>query len=107
MLLAGSCARPRPKLGTDALRACLAEGGYESRGGFGEPLCQIRYTDAGKVCLRKSDCEGECLGDWADDPKARLKVGDAAAGKCSAERTTFGCNDVIDDGKVVGGGCTD
>jgi len=101
----GSCAHNEPRLSPDKRRACLAEGGYESRGPFGYAFCQVRYGDGGRHCSTKSDCEGQCI--LMNEGPPRYPAGTPASGLCEAERSTFGCFAVIMDGKSIGEICKD
>ena len=68
-----------------------------------KPACVISYTDAGKTCANKSDCEGRCLlaGDAPADPDARL------TGQCQATSDPCGCRTEVDGGKVANSICVD
>lgn len=103
-LVAGSCAHPRSKLSASDLKVCLAEGGYQSSGPFGYPLCQVRYADAGKTCSGKVDCQGKCILEVTGLPGPPPAPGSLQPGRCEAERSTFGCYAVIDDGRVTSEG---
>jgi hypothetical protein len=101
--LSGSCATHRsPRLSDSEAAACKAKGGYESKGGFGEPFCQFRYSDGGKVCTGKADCQGSCL---TDD---QAPAGTPVVGHCTAEQSVFGCYGDVEAGKAVDDfGCAD
>lgn len=96
----GSCSRPLARLNKSDTRSCVAQGGYESGGPFGSPFCQFRYSDGGKLCSGKSDCEGQCIVAIGGQPGSDPKPGAPAHGACEAERSTFGCYAKVEDGKV-------
>lgn len=101
----GSCVHPPRKMSRSDAKACTAQGGYESRSPFGFPFCQFRYSDGGKQCSGKSDCEGRCLHSVDGGPKDPVpKPGDPAKGLCEAEKSSFGCYAVVEDGKIAGEG---
>src|SRR4051794_21921333 len=95
-----SCTDPRrPKLSASEARECKARGGYQSRGGFGEPFCQFRYSDGGKACTGKADCQGSCVSDMPADARlGTIPAGTAVAGRCAAEQSQFGCLALVEDG---------
>lgn len=105
----GSCSRPLKRLNASESRSCVLQGGYESRGPFGYPFCQFRYSDGGKICSGKSDCRGQCILEIAGPPGFDPEPGAPALGVCEAERSTFGCYAKVEDGKVSpeGGVCVD
>lgn len=98
--LTGSCAHVTPRLKPADLRACLAEGGYESVAPFGVPFCQLDYADGGKVCQGRSDCIGRCLSDAPENART-IAVGSAVTGRCERHRSTFGCYGAVEDGKLA------
>lgn len=109
VLILGSCTHTGKRLAASERKECLARGGYESRSGFGYPLCQFDYSDGGKVCSDKADCQGRCLNHLKDlpnpIPKDRVpKAGDASTGFCEMQKSTFGCYAVIEKGKISGQG---
>lgn len=84
---------------------CRARGGsIQGVGMFGMPACVTPYTDAGKSCSTKSDCEGRCLldldGHDADDRPP-------ATPQCEKTDQTFGCFAEVIDGKPQPGMCVD
>ncbi|WP_443750544.1 hypothetical protein [Asticcacaulis solisilvae] len=106
-VLFGCSQTPRPVAASSA-ETCRAQGGHESRSPFGAPLCQIPYSDGGKACTGKIDCQGRCLIDLDGQTVKTLKPGDAVTGKCEAEHATFGCYAIVEDGKMSGPGvCID
>ena len=103
----GSCSSPPKRLASTEAKVCRASGGYESRAPFGSPFCQFRYSDAGKTCSGKADCQGRCLS-YFDGQSNEPKVGNSVVGKCEAERSTFGCYGTVEGGKLATDeGCTD
>jgi hypothetical protein len=76
--------------------ACAARGGtIRPLGGRLQKLaCVVPYTDAGKVCHDRSDCEGRCQATGTD-------ATGAATGICQRDATTsFGCHGWIENGKA-------
>jgi len=107
VMCAESCSAPPKRLSSTEAKVCRAQGGYESHAPFGSPFCQFRYRDAGKRCSGKADCQGRCLF-YLDGQSLEPKVGDSVAGKCEAERSTFGCYGTVEAGKLaIDEGCTD
>lgn len=103
----GSCSAPPKRLTSTEVRVCRVQGGYESHAPFGSPFCQFRYGDAGKTCSGKADCQGRCLSYFYGQPNEQ-KIGNSVAGKCEAERSTFGCYGTVEGGKLATDeGCTD
>lgn len=104
----GSCSAPPKRLGSNEIKLCRAQGGYESRAPFGNPFCQFHYSDAGKACSGKIDCEGRCLFQFGSGRPKEPKVGDGVAGTCEAAHSTFGCYGTVEGGKLATDeGCTD
>lgn len=105
------CTQANKTLSSADRRMCVAEGGFESRGPFGYPICQLRYSDGGKTCSDKADCAGRCLvnldGGSPGDPIP--EPGQAARGQCEAQRSTFGCYAVVVGGRITSEGavCVD
>jgi len=103
----GSCSIPQKRLTSTEAKICRAQGGYESRAPFGSTFCQFRYSDAGKACSAKADCQGRCLYSL-DGQSNEAKVGDVVAGQCEAERSTFGRYGTVEGGKLATNeGCWD
>ena len=76
--------------------ACEARGGsYGRRGRAGLYSCAVTYADAGKVCRKADDCEGQCrVEDSASAP---------SQGQCQATSDRFGCYTFLDEqGQPVG-----
>ncbi|HEY1606521.1 MAG TPA: hypothetical protein VGF77_13090 [Allosphingosinicella sp.] len=108
LALVGGCdLHRRPTLSKNEQQLCISRGGHESRGGFGEPICQVHFADAGKVCTGKADCQGQCLSD-APDNSQNVPVGTPVVGHCAAESNTFGCYAPVENGKLAEEyGCVD
>ena len=114
LVILGSCDLHRPitrhnlrHLSETDLRACVAKGGYEDSGGFGEVFCQFRYSDGGKICSGKKDCQGRCLVELGGSGP-QTNIGDRAVGQCQVVLQTFGCSQTVEGGKVVAdNGCDD
>jgi hypothetical protein len=85
---------------------CRAAGGQWGRFGVHAQLCGIytcveRTKDGGKPCRNRSDCEHLCV------TEAPPRIGADASGKCTANRSSFGCFTHVDGGKIVGRVCAD
>ena len=82
---------------------CRAEGGtIRGVGMFGAPACVKPFSDAGKICSDKSECQGLC--------KARESevVGSLSTGTCQRDtHDIYGCYNKVESGKVVAGICLD
>ena len=78
---------------------------------MGRPMCVIAYADAGKACIDKSDCQGEC--EASDDVGARLMdkktepKDEAGVGRCAPDNIPFGCHTYVENGAVTGTICVD
>ena len=83
--------------------ACERTGGkVEGIGIFGIPACVRYYSDGGKSCRDKSECQGLCFS------AKILERGTETAGACqSSEHESFGCISRIEDGKVADSMCQD
>jgi hypothetical protein len=108
-LMLTSCAQPAKTLSKAERKACVAEGGYESRSAFGYPICQADFADAGRTCSDKSDCQGRCLVMLDGPPGPLPQPGDPAKGVCQPRSYTPGCYAEVEQGKVAKGGgyCVD
>ena len=102
-----TCSGPRKHLKPAEAASCRANGGYESSSAFGFPICQHRYSDAGKTCDGKANCLGRCLFEHSGSgpfPKA----GDTASGKCQPTSYYPGCYAEVEGGKLQDDGlCED
>lgn len=79
---------------------CLTKGGtYARRGMMGLYSCALPYADAGKVCRKASDCEGQCRIEDMDP--------DTKVGKCQATNDPFGCYSYLEENGQVVGICVD
>lgn len=81
-------AEPPPEPLAPEVLACMKQGGEWSVAGDGGAMaCIHRTQDSGKICHKKSDCQGDCL---------------AISGSCSPITPLFGCNDILqNDGSRV------
>ena len=69
------------------LRNCAVSGGtIQSRGKAQIPTCVYPYSDAGKSCSGKKDCQGRCLAN--EGPGGLPKLGDATGGRPAAPLTS-------------------
>jgi hypothetical protein len=76
---------------------CLRQGGRWEVLGFSGPGCNLPTSDDGKPCSDSQECEGLCLAD-----KEEINAnGVDLPGVCSAWQSTFGCQVVVENGKVV------
>ena len=66
-----------------------------------KPACVIAYSDAGKVCSDKSDCQGRCL--YQGEAPAEASV----TGQCQATSDPCGCFTTVVKGHVGPGMCVD
>ena len=88
------------------LRACATAGGtIQSRGKASQPTCVLPYTDAGKSCSGKKDCQGRCLAN--EGPGGLPKLGEATAGHCQPDNKLFGCYAEVEGGKAKAAICVD
>jgi hypothetical protein len=68
---------------SEAQLACERRRGMWSRAPNGNLMtCIFTTRDAGKRCIRESDCEGQCL---------------ARSGTCAPIRPLLGCNEILQD----------
>lgn len=78
---------------------CRAKGGYWGVNGMpGSPRpaeCNLRTTDAKRVCSTSEECEGYCLLDKEHSGWLRT------VGRCSPEQKLIGCHDYLQDGKRI------
>lgn len=83
--------------------ACEGQGGkVEGIGIFAIPACVQYYSDGGKRCHDKSECQGYCF------TASVLEHGTESAGTCeSSEHDSFGCFSRIEAGKVAYAMCQD
>jgi hypothetical protein len=64
-----------------------AKGQWASAGDTGAYYCASTTRDGGKLCTRKTQCEGQCL---------------ARSGTCAPITPLYGCNDIFEkDGRQV------
>lgn len=84
-------------------KACAAAGGEVRpvcRRGL--PACVLSYSDAGKACTDKADCQGKCLV-TGEAPAA----GTPAQGQCQANDDPCGCRTEVMGGVAQLGICID
>ncbi len=88
------------------LQSCANSGGrIEARGRMQVPMCVHPFSDAGKRCADKADCQGRCLADAG--PDGLPKAGEAAQGRCQADDRLFGCHAEVRGGKARPALCID
>lgn len=91
--MSGGAGSGRAVVSPDTRAGCEQRGGHWGRGGLqGREMCFMPTSDAGKSCVKSSDCSGFCL---------------AESGSCSAERPLFGCFAYLDDEGREGTLCAD
>jgi hypothetical protein len=82
---------------------CTATGGkVQGVCMYGMPACVRQYTDAGKLCTDKSDCQGQCV---QKEPWA--SAGTQTAGVCEVSNEPCGCRSIVVAGKATQGLCED
>lgn len=106
----GGCA-PKVEMATrgrpsTTLLQCAQSGGtLQARGKLQQMVCVHAYSDAGKSCSAKSDCQGRCISNKADGSLPEL--GEAVPGRCQADNRLFGCYAEVDGGKAKAAICVD
>ena len=109
-LLLSGCAPDLDMRGTGPTRqvsACAQSGGFlDARGRRQSVMCVHPYSDAGKACSSRADCQGKCIAERAPDGGLPA-TGLAAAGRCQADDKLFGCYAEVDNGKVRSSICVD
>jgi hypothetical protein len=82
---------------------CKASGGkVQGVCMFGLPACVRQYSDAGKICTDKSDCEGQCV---QKEPWAL--AGAKTTGVREVSNDPCGCQSVVVAGMATKGVCWD
>lgn len=100
--------RPATSLSAAERAQCHAKGGRVGGFGmFGTPVCFLPFSDAGKTCSDKADCQGNCLG-WVEGAQGAIpKAGEERAGQCQATDHLFGCFATVVEGKSTQAVCVD
>ena len=81
---------------------CAARGGaMQPVGRMQRQTCVVPFSDAGKTCSDKADCQGACIADGNAESQA------ATTGQCQKTNVQFGCYAKIVDGKATGAICVD
>jgi len=84
--------------------ACKAVGGNIAPSGkLQRENCVQPFADGGESCSGDADCVGECR--YEGD--AELAPGSAAMGTCQVTDARFGCNTVVENGKIAHTLCVD
>lgn len=65
--------------------------------------CVQPFSDAGKACSGDADCVGQCR----YEGEVELPPGAAATGSCQVTDARFGCNTVVENGKIAHTLCVD
>jgi len=82
---------------------CLAAGGtWGPQGMLRNGACVRTLGDTGKPCSGPSECQGKCL---YGGP--RVPLGTEVTGACSHSNRSFGCFEMVRDGKYAGSLCVD
>ena len=117
MLVLASCAPPQaatdaPAAGSgagsqsaakDDTQACVARGGTMRRICLrGDLACVETFSDAGKTCTDKKDCQGQCR---YSGPS--LPIGTTVVGQCQRTTDPCGCFATVANGKLEGALCVD
>ncbi len=91
---------------TAAEKADCEKAGGEvlKRGRLRAEHCVQPYPDAGKECSDASDCLGRCLLEVEIENPV---PGTASTGVCQADTNDFGCQTLINGGKMEGTICID
>lgn len=71
---------PLPNPMAEASQSCTRSGGRMVNTGGKTSVCLHETRDAGKMCRRATDCEGDCL---------------ARSGTCAPARPMFGCHEIL------------
>ncbi len=84
--------------------ACEAAGGsIQPSGKLRWENCVQPFADAGEACSGDADCVGECRYEGA----VELPPGAAVTGTCQVTDARFGCNTVVENGKIAHTLCVD
>ena len=94
-------AEPKP----DTPEACTKNGGtWRPVCLMGTPACVMPYSDAGKPCTDKKECQGQCRYEGnGETPPPGTKV----TGACQRTTDPCGCFGVVADGKLEAMLCVD
>jgi len=109
-LLLHGCAPDLNMQGTGPTRqvsACAQSGGFlDARGRRQTVLCVHPYSDAGKACSSRADCQGRCIADRPAEGGLPA-MGAPVAGHCQADDKLFGCFAEVENGKARASLCID
>ena len=89
---------------------CLSNGGeWGAIGEMDEGFCVLPTSDAYKTCNDKDDCEGYCVATLTEDEESTINEGKSIEkkGQCSLWTSVFGCNALVENGKVNYITCTE
>jgi len=82
---------------------CAKRGGSLERGGMlGAYHCVVKFSDGGKTCDDRSQCQGQCVSYRFDHP-----YGQKGTGICQYNSSPFGCYATVTKGIVGGVKCVD
>lgn len=77
---------------------------------FGTWACTVPFSDGGRACRSKVDCQGRCLVVLDGTGPNFLNdhpIGAVLEGQCERTNQTFGCYGTIEGGKLVEITCED
>jgi hypothetical protein len=94
-------AEPKP----DTLEACTKKGGtYRRVCLMGTLACVMPYSDGGKPCTDKKECQGQCRYEGqGETPSPGTKV----TGACQRTTDPCGCFGIVAEGKLEAMLCVD
>jgi hypothetical protein len=110
VLILSGCA-PKVEMATRGtpsrtLLRCADSGGtLQARGRAQQMICVHQYSDAGKSCSSRSDCQGRCIAEPSENGLPKLGV--PATGRCEPDNKLFGCYAEVDGGKAKAAICVD
>lgn len=89
----------------DDAAACAARGGKMLPQGRMQTLrCVVSYADAGRPCTDGDQCQGDCR---VEEAEGTPRDGAAAAGRCQANSSRFGCYTTVENGRAEATICVD
>jgi hypothetical protein len=91
--------------------SCEAQGGNWGPIGLSpQEVCVLPTTDAGKSCSDSSECQAACVAELTEGQRAALLLNHTpvrTTGRCTAWKTSVGCNAYVENGVVNGIMCVD
>ena len=89
---------------------CLSNNGeWGATGEMKEGFCVLPTSDAYKNCNDKNDCEGYCIATLTEDEENTINESESIQkkGQCSLWTSVFGCNALVENGKINHITCTE